>query len=198
MHHYERCLGFSTRGHVVSGVVAFTLAVSLITNIIFIMLHFRHGPHEGSSTTFVRVPPYWTPRVQAVALGFIERAVSPARLPHFTPPGKLHHSRRCMIKSCKAYTSRMSITVLMLFGRRSYVTQMTREGTPDYVRKEALARGKFKCAGTGGNWRSGRTAIPPVTIPNLGLRPLKEGSHLTVSSTVLVRYVRKHETCVSI
>ena len=43
-HHYERGLGFSTRGHVVSGVVAFTLTVSLITNVIFIMLHFRHGP----------------------------------------------------------------------------------------------------------------------------------------------------------
>ena len=53
MHHYERGLRFSTRGHVVSGVVAFTLAVSLITNVIFIMLHFRHGPHKVSSTTLL-------------------------------------------------------------------------------------------------------------------------------------------------
>ena len=56
MHHYERGLGFSTKGHFVSGVVAFTLAVSLITNVIFIILHFRHGPHENSSTIFGRVP----------------------------------------------------------------------------------------------------------------------------------------------
>ena len=57
MHRYERGLGLSTRGQIVVGVVAFTLAVSLITNVIFIILHFRYGPHEVSSTAFGRVPP---------------------------------------------------------------------------------------------------------------------------------------------
>ena len=108
-----------------------------------------------------------------VALGSIKRVVSPARPPQFTPPGKLHYntaicgslvrtpcrsdcghySRRCMIKRRKVYSSRIPITDLMLFGRRSYVTQMIRQSTQNKIRKEALIRGKFQCAGTGGNWR---------------------------------------------
>ena len=56
MHHYERALGFDTRSQFVSVGVAFTLAVSLITNVVFIVLHFRYGPDAVSSTAFGRVP----------------------------------------------------------------------------------------------------------------------------------------------
>lgn len=56
IHHYERGLGFSTKGQFISGVVAFTLAVSLIMNVVFMILHVREGPHGVSSTHFGRVP----------------------------------------------------------------------------------------------------------------------------------------------